>query len=97
MPDSSSIGLLHRRQLAVTWMSSRGDRETILIGLKNSLWTSITKMPPNRCLRIFRPLSTQVLLTLELHALNPTVTSWAAFNYYILTPGRHTTQMYMHT
>ena len=39
-------------------------------------------MPTNRCLQRFRPLSTRVLRALELRALNPTDTSWAAFNYY---------------
>ena len=40
-------------------------------------------MPTNRCLRRFRPLSTRALRALELRALNPADTSWAAFNYYL--------------
>ena len=31
----------------------------------------------------FRPLSTRVLCTLKLHALNPADTSWLPFNYYV--------------
>ena len=41
-------------------------------------------MPPNRCQRRFRPLSTRALRTLKLRALNPADTSWAASHYYAL-------------
>ena len=86
MPESSSIGCPHRRQLPMTWTLSREDGEMILIGLENSFGSILLKCCPiGVCKDLDYALSTRVLCALKLRALNP---ADAAFNYYIHHRGR---------